>query len=1805
MNKQNNPISTKQIWNAQREQARSDSAGFHARIAKQELFWFLEDRRTWVKHEGSRWLSLKTDSLGTQTIDLKSDFQPWVSSFDDSEAPFFRWFKGGLTNACFNEVDAHVLRGRGGEKAFVFEGDRWDPSLNSGKGGPVFARTVTRKELLVNVVRYALVLKNLGLKKGDVIAINMPNILDQIFYIEAAKRLGVIYTCVFGGFSARTLSDRIEDSGAKVLITTDGAYRNAQVVPFKQSFADPALDNYIPLSSALQISGKTFAKWNVESGEAKTILGSMSKQLEGEITVERSEVMTSFGRAIETLSGWDISKKSSIRTALVEALLKAPSRVLATIVVKHASISDLSWQSARDRWSHDLLREVDQKLAQSLAERSYSKSVDQIEKSLTELPDEVLVKLVAEVCPVEPLDSEFPLFIIYTSGSTGKPKGVVHTTGGYVSGIAHTMRIAFNVDPEAEEKNDVILVVADPGWITGQSYMISAALTTRTTSIIAEGSPLFPHAGRFTSMIERHKVTIFKAGSTFLKTVASNEENLKDIQRYDRTTLKVGTFCAEPTSPSIQELAMKLLTPFYSNSYWATEHGGIIFTHFFGNSDMPVEANAHSYPLPWIFPEVRIEVQDKQTLNGGLRKYRFAKNEERGELVITKPYPYLARTIWGDRENVGKKFWKGDIERFKATYFSHWAKDKTGECVYTQGDFASHHEDHSFSFHGRSDDVINTSGHRIGTEEIESALLRDRQINPKSPVANVIVVGAPHEEKGTVPLAFVMTDAGKQISVDDEARLNELVREMKGGIAVPAGYLCLSQFPETRSGKYMRRFLRNIVEHEPLGDRSTLKNPEALDEVEAAVRAWETKSKLSMDQSLLEVFSTLRVENHEVSKGQVVAILTIGKPPVNALDERTLDELHGALGHLSRRPDVKAVVVTGQGTRSFIAGADIRQLLEEMHTVDQVLPLSRKCAEITGLISAMEKPVIAAINGVALGGGNEFLLSTHYKVAEPHARFGQPEINLNLIPGYGGTQRLPRLLFEKSGIEGLLEAIEIVVGGRELDAERALSLGIIDEVVSSTDALTRAVNLAIEYVNAGSGPILAARKYHQQLNEKWKRPLKFPSEICESSRFQRLKKQASVAGRDKAFSRAFTAVQDGFEQPLDQGIKTEAEIFATAVVDAEGGKKGIREFFERRSSYLPTRTQSDLDGAIANEKRLLETGDLLSVGAPFFPGVTKLPKYQYCYCVERNPLNGAPEHGDPIKSEKKKIVPVGNPKADEVLLFMLTSEINFNDIWALTGVPVSPFDIHDDDWHVTGSGGLALVVSAGESVRQEGRVKVGDLVSVFAGQSEVLSPTMGLDPMFANQKIQGYETGDGSHQQFMIAQAPQVHSKPADLFLEDAGSYILNLGTIYRALFTVLDIESGKTLFVEGAATGTGAEAVKVGAQNGLSVCGLVSSVERERAVLNMGAKGAINRTSADISSIFTRVPEDSAQWDAWEKQGLPYLSKFKEAMGGRLADYVISHAGESTFPRSYQLLEENGILAYFGASTGFHFTFMGKPGECSPMTMIDRVQLRAGASILVFYGRPNGDYLDSSGIECIEACREMRARIVVCTYTDGQKEYVKSLGFGGLVAGVFSVEEIRRKEGSKFQWHDTMPQLPDPKSQTKEFREAVRVYQEYTFKPFVSYVVKFLKSVGGGKDYPDFIFERAHQDTLALSTMVVKPFTGRVLYFESMKGRRYSFYAPQVWMRQRRIYMATSNVWGTHLNNSYEVECLHRMIQTGNLSVTAPAVVPFDELPTAHQEMWENKHKSANYVLNHALPLMGLKTKDELFKAWAREKKQ
>jgi acrylyl-CoA reductase (NADPH)/3-hydroxypropionyl-CoA dehydratase/3-hydroxypropionyl-CoA synthetase len=471
--------------------------------------------------------------------------------------------------------------------------------------------------------------------------------------------------------------------------------------------------------------------------------------------------------------------------------------------------------------------------------------------------------------------------------------------------------------------------------------------------------------------------------------------------------------------------------------------------------------------------------------------------------------------------------------------------------------------------------------------------------------------------------------------------------------------------------------------------------------------------------------------------------------------------------------------------------------------------------------------------------------------------------------------------------------------------------------------------------------------------------------------------------------------------------------------------------------------------------------------------------------------------------------------------------------------------------------------------------------------------------MAADFRIQGYERNDGSHGQFLVVQGPQLHKKLPSMTIEEAGSYGLTLGTIHRALFTTLDIQPNRRLFVEGAATGTGLDCLRTARQTGLAVVGMVSSEERGERVRQFGG-APVNRRDERWAGIFSPVPDAPEAWAEWEQAGQGFVDFVHQQAGGPI-DYVVSHAGENAFARSFQVLGEGGVLTFYGASSGYRFSFMGKSGSSTPAAMFERAGLRAGNTLLVVYGPGAEDgMVDPVAIEAIEVGCSLGVQVAVLADTGAQREFVNSLGFGTRLTGVVSIDAIARKLGSDFDPPGPFPVMPDPFTESVAFKEAVRCFSDRTLKPIGSAIAPLLRNTLDRRGLPDVVFERPGRDGLGLATSLVKPNVGKVVYAEDLAGQRLSFYAPQVWTRQRRILMPSAEIRGTHLNTAREFAEMQERIAAGMIDITPPVPVPLEQIAEAHQAMWENRHAGANYVAVHGLPRAGLKTRDELYRAWA-----
>jgi acetyl-CoA synthetase len=579
---------------------------------------------------------------------------PW-SKVLDWNPPDAKWFVGGKINISANCLDRHVRTARRDKPAFIWEGEPGD------------RRTLSYGELHSDVCRFANVLKSLGVKKGDRVALYLPLIPELAVAMLACARIGAVHSVVFGGFSAESLRDRINDSQCVLLVTADGGYRRGSVVPLKQ-VAD-------------------------------------------------------------------------------EALADTPS--IKNVVVVRRGYADIpvTWVAGRDQWYHELM-------ATAPAD-----------------------------CPAEAMDSEDMLYILYTSGTTGKPKGIVHTTGGYLVGTYATTKWVFDLKDE-----DVYWCTADIGWVTGHSYVVYGPLANGATVVMYEGAPDFPQKDRLWEIVERYGVTVFYTAPTAIR--AFMKWGTEWPAKHNLGSLRLMGSVGEPINPEAwiwYHLHIGNSRCPIVDTWWQTETGAIMITPLPGITRTKPGSATHAFP--GISAEILNDKGDRVPVGGGL-------------LAITKPWPSMLRSIYGDHDRYVKQYW------------SRWGRD-----VYFTGDGAKKDDEGYYWLLGRVDDVLNVAGHRIGTMEVESALVD----HPK--VAEAAVVGRPHEIKGQALSAFVTVKEGVTLSDALADELKKHVAHKIGAIARPDDIIFAADLPKTRSGKIMRRLLRDIAEGKALGDTTTLADP--------------------------------------------------------------------------------------------------------------------------------------------------------------------------------------------------------------------------------------------------------------------------------------------------------------------------------------------------------------------------------------------------------------------------------------------------------------------------------------------------------------------------------------------------------------------------------------------------------------------------------------------------------------------------------------------------------------------------------------------------------------------------------------------------------------------------------------------------------------------------------------------------------------------------------------------------------------------------------------------------------------------
>ena len=580
-------------------------------------------------------------------------YKKWDKVLDDSKHPFYKWFVGGKTNIIQNAIDRHLKTATRNKLALIWEGEPGD------------LKTYSYHALNREVAEFANILKAMGVHKGDIVTIYMPQIPEQIFAMLACAKIGAAHSVVYGGFSHEALAERINAANSRVVITADGGFRRGKATKLKE-----IVNRAMELSPTMEVC----------------------------ITVKRTG-------------------------------------------------EEVYMENDRDYWYHDL-------------------------KALP---------IASHICETEQMDAEDMLFLLYTSGSTGKPKGLVHTHGGYSVYTSTTHRMVFDIKPE-----DRWWCAADPGWITGHSYMVYGPLINGSTIFMYEGAPNHPYPDRWWRMIDKYGITVLYTSPTAIRGLMRYGESW--VNRHDISSLRLLGSVGEPINPEAwrwyYDVVGNKQCPIM-DTWWQTETGGFVIT------PLPVTPlKPGSATKPFFGHEVGVVDENGNDV---------AANEV-GALVIKNPWPGMARTIMGDDE------------RYNETYWSKFNKQK----YYHAGDSARKDEDGYYWIIGRSDDVIKVSGYRLGTAEIESAAVSHRE------VIEAAAIALPHELKGSGIHVYVILKAGIEGSRELGKELLEHIAEVMGPIAKPEEIIFADSLPKTRSGKIMRRVLKARALGEDEGDLSTL-----------------------------------------------------------------------------------------------------------------------------------------------------------------------------------------------------------------------------------------------------------------------------------------------------------------------------------------------------------------------------------------------------------------------------------------------------------------------------------------------------------------------------------------------------------------------------------------------------------------------------------------------------------------------------------------------------------------------------------------------------------------------------------------------------------------------------------------------------------------------------------------------------------------------------------------------------------------------------------------------------------------------
>ncbi|KAK7220094.1 hypothetical protein V2G26_008097 [Clonostachys chloroleuca] len=604
---------------------------------------------------------------------LARDLLTWSKDFDivrrgSLERGDLSWFLGGELNACYNCVDRHAFA-TPDKVALIYEADE-----------PEHGRVLTYDDLLREVCQLSYVLKDMGVKKGDTVAIYMPMVPEAIIALLACVRIGAVHSVIFAGFSSDSLRDRINDAKCKVVLTANESKRG----------------------------GKTHA----------------------------------------------------IKHIVDKALVECPA-VTSVLVFKRTE-SEVQWIPGRDHWWQEAVK-----------------------------------KWPAYIAP-ERMNAEDPLFLLYTSGSTGKPKGVLHSTGGYLVGAAATGKYVFDI-----HDSDSFFCGGDIGWITGHTYVVYAPLLLGVSTIVFEGSPMYPNPSRYWNIIDKHNVSHFYVAPTALRLLKkSGDQHVTG----DRAHLRVLGSVGEPIAPEVWKWYFEVVGKGQAqivDTYWQTETGSHVIAPLAGAT--PTKPGAASFPFFGIEPAI-LDAATGEEIDGA--------NVE-GVLAFKQAWPSMARTVWGAHDRYMDTY----LRPFKGYYYT--------------GDGASRDKDGFYWIGGRMDDIINVSGHRISTAEIEAALIEDFT------VAEAAVVAVQDEITGQASVAFLTLKDHRAVTPEIRDELILQVRRTIGPFAAPRRIYVVDDLPKTRSGKIMRRVLRKILagEQDQLGDTSTLSDPTVVERIIAAVQA--------------------------------------------------------------------------------------------------------------------------------------------------------------------------------------------------------------------------------------------------------------------------------------------------------------------------------------------------------------------------------------------------------------------------------------------------------------------------------------------------------------------------------------------------------------------------------------------------------------------------------------------------------------------------------------------------------------------------------------------------------------------------------------------------------------------------------------------------------------------------------------------------------------------------------------------------------------------------------------------------------